>query len=71
MMKKDETAFCGESGSNRRRRDADGAPVCRVVMSDITTRKRAEQTLPRAEQALRLAQDARTGPAPGSGTANP
>ena len=32
--------------------DADGAPVCRAVLSDITDRKRAEQTLQQAQDGL-------------------
>jgi PAS domain S-box-containing protein len=57
MMKKDETAFWANLAATAAQ-DADGAPVCRVVMSDITTRKRSEQTLRESEQRLRLAQDA-------------
>ena len=44
MVKKDETAFWARLEATAAR-DAEGAPVCRVVLSDITKRKRAEEAL--------------------------
>ncbi len=44
MVKKDGTAFWGHLAATPAQ-DADGAPVCRVVLSDITERKRAEEAL--------------------------
>ena len=41
MVKKDGTAFWAHLEATAAQ-DADGAPVCRVVMSDITERKQAE-----------------------------
>ena len=41
MVKKDGTAFWAHLAATVAQ-DADGAPVCRVVMSDITERKRTE-----------------------------
>jgi len=52
MMKKDETAFWANLEATAAQ-DADGAPVCRVVMSDITARRQAEQALRESEARLR------------------
>ena len=52
MVKKDGTAFWGHLAVTAAQ-DADGAPVCRVVMSDVTERKRAEAALLESEQRVR------------------
>ncbi len=52
MMKQDETAFWANLEATAAQ-DADGAPVCRVVMSDITARRQAEQALRENEARLR------------------
>ena len=57
MMKKDETAFWANLAATAAR-DAAGAPACRVVMSDITARRRAEETLRLQGSALEAAANA-------------
>ena len=52
MVKKDGTAFWGHLAVTAAQ-DADGAPVCRVVMNDVTERKRAEAALLESEQRVR------------------
>jgi PAS domain S-box-containing protein len=52
MVKRDGTAFWGHLAVTAAQ-DADRAPVCRVVMSDITERKRAEAALLESEQRVR------------------
>ena len=49
MMKKDETYFWAMMKMTAAK-DADGAPVCRVVLSDITERKLAEEVLRESEE---------------------
>ncbi|RPH49328.1 MAG: PAS domain-containing sensor histidine kinase [Desulfobacteraceae bacterium] len=48
MVKKDETAFWAHLVATAAQ-DADGAPVCRVVLSDITEHKLAEEALIKSE----------------------
>ncbi|MCX6538497.1 MAG: PAS domain S-box protein [Acidobacteria bacterium] len=48
MLKKDGTVFWGHVAATATQ-DADGAPVCRVVLSDITARKQAEDELHQRE----------------------
>ena len=57
MMKKDETAFWANLEATAAQ-DADGAPVCRVVMSDITARRQAEDRLRLQGAALAAAANA-------------
>ena len=52
MVKKDGTAFWGHLAVSASH-DTDGAPVCRVVMSDVTERKRGEAALLESEQRVR------------------
>jgi PAS domain S-box-containing protein len=53
LVKKNATAFWTRIESTLAQ-DADGAPVCRVVMSDITARKQAEEALYRGEAHFKL-----------------
>ena len=53
MLKKDGSIFWALLESVLAR-DADGSPVCRVVMSDITARKEAEEALLRSEAHFKL-----------------
>jgi PAS domain S-box-containing protein len=55
MIKKDETAFWAHLQATAAQ-DADGAPVCRIVISDITERKRAERALRESEERYRNAE---------------
>ena len=48
MVKTDGTAFWAHLAATAAQ-DADGAPVCRVVISDITERKRAEEAVKKSE----------------------
>jgi PAS domain S-box-containing protein len=57
MMKKDETAFWANLEATVAR-DAAGVPACRVVLSDITARRRAEETLRLQGAALEAAANA-------------
>jgi PAS domain S-box-containing protein len=52
LVKKDGAAFWALLEA-RAAQDAEGAPVCRVALSDITERKRAEETLHESEEQLR------------------
>ena len=52
MVKKDGTQFWAHLAATAAQ-DADGAPVCRIVISDITERKRAEEALRESEQRYR------------------
>jgi PAS domain S-box-containing protein len=51
MLKKGETVFWGHLAATAAQ-DADGTPICRVVMSDITERKQAEETLKKSQSLL-------------------
>jgi PAS domain S-box-containing protein len=59
MVKKDGPAFWAHLEATAAR-DAGGAPVCRVVMSDITERKQAEAALQQAHDELEQLVVART-----------
>jgi PAS domain S-box-containing protein len=52
MVKKDGAAFWAHLAVTAAQ-DADGAPVCRVVLSDVTERKQAEAALLESEQLVR------------------
>ncbi|MBU4580940.1 MAG: HD domain-containing protein [Proteobacteria bacterium] len=54
LVKTDGTAFWGHLAATAAQ-DADGAPVCRVVLSDITDRKRAKEELQQTLESLRKA----------------
>jgi len=56
MLKKDGTEFWARIDSTIVQ-DADGGPVCRVAMSDITERKRAEEALRFSELKFRTLYD--------------
>ena len=49
MVKNDGTQFCGHLAATAAQ-NADGAPVCRAVMTDITERKRMEEELLKADK---------------------
>lgn len=53
MVKKDGTRFWAHL-SVTAAQDGEGAPVCRVVISDITARKQAEEVLRASEEKFRL-----------------
>jgi PAS domain S-box-containing protein len=54
MVKSDGTTFLAHLAATAAQ-DADGEPVCRVVLNDITERKRAEEELKRTLESLRRA----------------
>ena len=57
MLRKDGAPFWARLEATAAQ-DADGAPVCRVVMSDITERKRAEEEKAKLEAQNRQLQKA-------------
>jgi PAS domain S-box-containing protein len=59
MLKKDETAFWAHLAATVAQ-GTDGAPVCRVVLSDITERKQSESELMRAKAAAEAANTAKS-----------
>ena len=53
MLKKDGTAFWARQETTAAQ-DTDGAPTCRIVMSNITERKQTEEALQKSEEKYRL-----------------
>lgn len=51
MVKKDGTVFWAHLSASLAQ-DEDGSPLCRIVLTDITERKQAEDALRQSEQAL-------------------
>ena len=56
MLKMDKTAFWTHLAATAAQ-DADGAPECRIVMSDITERKQSDEILRESEQKFRTLAD--------------
>ena len=59
MVKMDGTEFWGHLAGTASR-DADGTPVCRIILSDVTERKRFESDLSLALQAAETANQAKS-----------